>query len=325
LFFGIILALIAAALYNAGFVLEKRALRDLPPISVRRPVRLIRLLCGSGPWLTGFLVMGMGLVCQVVVMSLVPLSVAQPIQLAGLALLVIFSTVLLDERTTPREWAGLGVLGLSLLLICLSMEPTSLGLRADTGALLGVDAMTVLVALCAFGGAARIAGRSAGVGLSERIGRNRLAGADWPERKRHTGRPVLYGAASGLLYGAAALQTKGVAGFLADRSHGFAGRVLASPYPYLYLLLSGAGLLVFQTALQRGRASIVVPVSSVVASVYAVLAGTAVFGEPLPEDTVRFVLRAAGFAAAIAVVAVMPRHDEEPEPIVPALVPDRAV
>jgi uncharacterized membrane protein len=252
-------------------------------------------------------------------MSLVPLSVAQPIQLAGLALLVVFSAVLLDERTTPREWAGLGVLGLSLLLICLSMEPTSLGLRADTGVLLGVDAVTVLVALCAFGGAARIAGRSAGVG------RGRLVGADPSEPKRHTGHPVLYGAASGLLYGAAALQTKGVAGFLADRSHGFAGRVLASPYPYLYLLLSGAGLLLFQTALQRGRASIVVPVSSVVASVYAVLAGTAVFGEPLPDDPVRFVLRAAGFASAIAVVAVMPRHDEEPEPIVPALVPDRAI
>jgi drug/metabolite transporter (DMT)-like permease len=301
LFFGIILALVAAVLYNAGFVLEKRALRDLPPISMRRPARLIRLLCGSGPWLTGFLVMGMGLMCQIVVMSLVPLSVAQPIQLAGLALLVVFSTVLLDERTTPREWAGLGVLGLSLLLICLSMEPTRLGLRADTGVLLGVAAGTVLVSLCAFGGAARLG--------------------------RHTGRPVVYGVASGLLYGAAALQTKGVAGFLADRSHGFAGRTLASPYPYLYLLLSGAGLLLFQTALQRGRASIVVPVSSVVGSVYAVLAGTAVFGEPLPEDPVRFVLRAAGFAAAIAVVALMPRHDDEPDPIVPApaLVPDRAI
>lgn len=299
MFFGIILALIAAALYNAGFVLEKRALRDLPPISVRRPARLIHLLCTSGPWLAGFVVMGMGLVCQVVVMSLVPLSVAQPIQLAGLALLVVFSAVLLDERTTPREWAGLGVLGLSLLLIYLSMEPTTLGLHADTGVLMGVAAVTVLVALCAFGGAARL--------------------------KRRTGRPALYGAASGLLYGAAALQTKGVAGFLADRSHGFAGRVLASPYPYLYLLLSGAGLLLFQTALQRGRASIVVPVSSVVASVYTVLTGTAVFGEPLPDDAVRLTLRAAGFAAAIAVVAVLPRHDEETEPIVPALVPDRAI
>jgi drug/metabolite transporter (DMT)-like permease len=104
---------------------------------------------------------------------------------------------------------------------------------------------------------------------------------------------LLYGAASGLLYGAAGLQTKGVSGFLAEDPHGFVGKAIASPYPYLYVMLSGAGLLLFQTALQRGRASIVVPVSSVVGAVYTVLAGTAVFGEPLPQDPVRLVLRPA--------------------------------
>lgn len=295
MFFGIVLALLAAVLYNTGLVLEKRALRDLPPISMRRPGALVRLLCASRPWLAGFAVVAMGLACQLAAMTLVPLSVAQPVQLAGLALLVVFSTVLLDERTTPREWTGLGVLGLSLLLICLSIEPARLGLSADSRVLLGVAAVTVLAAGCAFGGAAR------------------------------TGRPVLYGAASGLLYGGAALQTKGVAGLLAGGSPRFVGRMVISPYPYLYLLLSGAALLLFQTGLQRGRAAIVVPVSSVVTSVYAVLAGTAVFGEPLPADPVRLALRAAGFAAAIAVVALMPTHDSdgsgEPGPVVtpPAL------
>jgi multidrug transporter EmrE-like cation transporter len=138
---------------------------------------------------------------------------------------------------------------------------------------------------------------------------------------------LLYGGASGLLYGAAGLQTKGVSGFLAQDAHHFVGRTLGSPYPYLYLTLSGAGLLLFQTALQRGRASIVVPVSSVVGSVYTVLAGTAVFGEPLPQDPVRLVLRSAGFGAAIVVVILMPRHEEQPEPSVnaPSLVPDRVL
>lgn len=303
MFFGIVLGLIATVLYNAGFVLEKRALRDLPPISMRRVGRLLRVLCTSRAWLTGFFVMGMGMACQIVVMSLVPLSVAQPIQLAGLALLVVFSAVFLGERTTPRDWAGLGVLALSLLLICLSMEPARLGLHAGTGAMMAVVAGTVLLAGGAFVSAARSESRG--------------------------GRPapgLLYGAASGLLYGAAGLQTKGVSGFLAENPHGFLGRTLASPYPYLYLALSGAGLLLFQTALQRGRASIVVPVSSVVGAVYTVLAGTAVFGEPLPQDSVRLVLRLAGFGVAMVVVTLLPRQDDEPEPAVstPALVADRA-
>lgn len=301
MFFGIILALIATVLYNAGFVLEKRALRDIPPISLRRTGELVRLLCSSRAWITGFLVMGMGLVCQVVVMSLLPLSVAQPIQLAGLALLVVLSAVFLGERTTQREWMVLGLLALSLLLVCLSMEPAPLGLHADAGVMLGVCAGTALAALSVF----VAAGRSG----------------------RRNGRPVpgaLFGAAAGLLYGGAALQTKGVAGFLADGLGGLPGRTLASPYPYLYVLLSGAGLLLFQTGLQRGRASIVVPISNVVGSVYTVLAGTVVFGEPLPQDPLRLALRTAGFGAAIAVVGLMPRHDEEPELLTaPALVADQ--
>ncbi|MEV0403659.1 hypothetical protein [Actinoallomurus sp. NPDC050550] len=302
MFFGIILALIATVLYNAGFVLEKRALRDLPPISAHRVGHLVRVLGGSRAWVTGFLVMAMGLLCQVGVMALVPLSVGQPIQLAGLALLVVFSATVLGERTTPREWTGLGVLALSLMLVCLSMEPTRLGVHADTGVLLAVSAGTVVLGLGAFVSAMRTG--------------------------RRTGRPVpgvLYGAASGLLYGAGGLQTKGVAGFLADHSGGFLGRTLASPYPYLYFLLSGAGLLLFQTGLQRGRASIVVPVSSVVGSVYTVMAGTAVFGEPLPQDPLRLALRTAGFAASLVVVVLMPRHDEEPVEVLgaPALVTDQ--
>jgi uncharacterized membrane protein len=303
LFSGIVLGLVATVLYNAGFVLEKRALRDLPPLSMRRIGRLVRLLCTSRAWLAGFLVMGMGMACQIVVMSLVPLSVAQPIQLAGLALLVVFSSVFLGEKTTQREWAGLGVLALSLLLVCLSMEPTRLGVHAEPAVMLTVITATVFLAVAAFGSAARSGTRS-----------------------RRPAPGLLYGVASGLLYGAAGLQTKGVSGFLAEDSHHFVSRSLASPYPYLYLALSGAGLLLFQTALQRGRASIVVPVSSVVGAVYTVLAGTAVFGEPLPQDPLRLVLRSAGFATAILVVALMPRHDEEPEPAVNSrtLVADRA-
>lgn len=315
MFLGIILALIATVLYNAGFVIEKRALSELPPISVRRAGGLIRALATSPAWLTGFSVMGLGMACQVVVMSLVPLSVAQPIQLAGLALLVVFSAVFLGERTTPREWAGLGVLALSLLLICLSMERTRLGLHAGYGTMAAVVAGTVLAAGAAFASAAR-SGRPASRGgrLLPRAGRPAPG--------------LLYGAAAGLLYGAAGLQTKGVSGFLAEDPHHFIGRTITSPYPYMYLGLSGAGLLLFQTALQRGRASIVVPVSSVVGAVYTVLAGTAVFGEPLPEDPTRLALRSAGFATAMLIVVLMPHHDggQEPEPKIssPALVPDRA-
>src|SRR3954470_9318119 len=160
LFYGIVLGLVATVLYNAGFVLEKRALRDLPPLSMRRVGRLVRLLATSRAWLTGFLVMGMGMACQVVVLSLVPLRVPQPIQLGGLALLVVFSAVFLGERTTQREWTGLGVLPLSFVLVCLSMAPTRLGLHAGTGEMFAVVGGTVVIGLVAFVSAVRSGSRS---------------------------------------------------------------------------------------------------------------------------------------------------------------------
>lgn len=291
---GIALALIATVVYNVGFVLEKRALRQLPRISVRRITSLVRTLGGSPGWLLGFFVIAVGLGIQIIALSLIPLTVAQPIQISGLALLVVFSTVFLGERASRREWAGLVVLAFSLVLIYLSLEPDRdrVGVEAHGGVMLAVAAGTVVVGLSVFLLAAR--------------------------GSRRNGRPasgVLYGAAAGLMYGVAGLQTKGMAGFFAqhlqERTSGFILHALASPYPYFLVAMSGAGLLLFQTGLQRGRASIVVPVSNVVGNVYLVMTGTLVFDEPLPADPVRLVLRVAGFAVAIAIVVCMPRQDED--------------
>jgi drug/metabolite transporter (DMT)-like permease len=282
---GVILALAAAVTYNAGLILEKRALSALPAISLRRLGALFRVLCCSPGWLAGFGVVGVGLVCQVGALSLVPLSVAQPMQLAGLALLVVFSHSFLKERATPREWAGLGVLAVSLLLICLSLEPSrdKLGVEAHNGSMIVLALGTVFVGIAASMMAVR-GGRTA------------------PE--------VLYGCAAGLMYGVAGLQTKGVAGFLSQDSGSVITRTLHSPYPYVYVVASAAGLVLFQTGLQRGRASIVVPVATVVGNVYTVVAGTIAFDEPLPQDPVRLVLRVVGFLVATTVVLVLPRQPE---------------
>jgi hypothetical protein len=80
---GIILALLATVIYSLGFILEKRALTNLPTISVHRLWRLVRTLFTAPAWLAGFVLICGGLVLQVVVLSLEPLTVAQPLQAAG--------------------------------------------------------------------------------------------------------------------------------------------------------------------------------------------------------------------------------------------------
>ena len=92
--------------------------------------------------------------------------------------------------------------------------------------------------------------------------------------------------------------------------------LLRSPYPYLLLFTGAFGLIMSQAALQKCRASLIVPVCTTVTSLFTAVLGTLAFGEALPHDPVRLTLRVAGTVLAVAVLLVMPKHD--PAPAVPA-------
>ena len=65
------------------------------------------------------------------------------------------------------------------------------------------------------------------------------------------------------------------------------------------------GIVLFQTSLQRSRASITAPVANVVGNVFTVVAGTLLFGESLPEDPLTMALRVGGFALTLVVVVLV--------------------
>ena len=130
---------------------------------------------------------------------------------------------------------------------------------------------------------------------------------------------VWAGVGTGLLYGVAALAIKALSGILV-RHETVANIVIAVvTSPYLYVLGGSLAIamLLFQAALQAGRASIVVPVSNVTGSVYFIIAGTWLFHEHLPASPGRLGLRLAGIALAVLVLVVLGRQAPEP---VPALV-----
>jgi hypothetical protein len=80
-------------------------------------------------------------------------------------------------------------------------------------------------------------------------------------------------------------------------------------------LFTGAfGLVMSQAALQRCRASLIVPVCTTVTSLYTAVLGTLSFGESLPHDPLRLALRLAGTVLAVAVLLSMPKHDPAPKP-----------
>ncbi|QUX30213.1 hypothetical protein KGD83_06650 [Nocardiopsis akebiae] len=277
---GLLVALLSAVVYTVGLTVEQRALHGAESISINRPLHLARVLLTNPRWVLGCLFAALGSVGLIVSLGLAPVSVAQPAFAAGVACGILAITLVLGERVTRGEYAALGVMPVALGLLSLSTAGgAETGTTADTPLLITVSLLTVAACLVVVG----------------------LVGG----RGRYVSAAAL-GAAAGFAQGSAGLQGKGLGGLLAD--HGLWDAVvpaLLSPYPYLYAVGWAVGIVLFQTSLQRSRASITAPVSNVVGNVFMVVMGTILFGERLPDDPVMLALRVGGFALTLVVVVLV--------------------
>ncbi|MEU6821517.1 hypothetical protein ABZ921_12870 [Streptomyces atriruber] len=286
-------ALIANLLYSTGFVLEKRALTAMPSVSVRNPARLLKQVLGSPLWIGGSLSLAAGFGAQLAVYRTLPIAAAQGIFVSGLVLLLLLSSVLLGERTSGRERYAVGGILIALLMVVLSLSEDSdtVGHGAPVPLILTVCLPSLAAGVWLYGSAERRARH-----------RHRMPTAG-----------VEYGVAVGLLYGVSSLAIKGVSSYLTTEDIGGAiGDLLRSPYPYLLLFTGAFGLIMSQAALQRCRASLIVPVCTTVTSLFTAVLGTLAFGEALPHEPVRLTLRIAGTVLAVSVLLAMPKHDATP-------------
>ncbi|AIA03406.1 hypothetical protein DC74_2906 [Streptomyces noursei] len=291
LWWGVASALLANVLYSTGFVLEKRALATLPALTTRRPAQLVRHLLSSPLWLGGSLALAAGFGAQLAVYRALPIAAAQGIFISGLVLLLLMSSMVLGERTSGRERQGIAAILLALVLVVASLrhdDARTIARTAPPATLLALAIPSLAIGLLLYRSAERRARR----------------------RHRRPTAGVPYGVAVGLLYGISSLAIKGASGLLDLHDlPAAAAALLRSPYPYLLLITGTTGLVLSQTALQRCRASVIVPVCTTVTCVFTVACGTIAFGEPLPGDPVRLALRLGGIAVALTVLLTLPRHE----------------
>jgi drug/metabolite transporter (DMT)-like permease len=286
---GVVLAVATTLAFNAGFVLEKGALTALPPLNIRLPLNLIRMLVTNLRWMAGFVLIISGLAGQLVALTRIPLTIAQPVFSSGIVFLLLLTSTFLGERLTSHEWTGLAGITAGVVCVVASMDPRTdiAGTGGSALRVLMVAVPSTLAGLAVFAAVAR-GGR----------GRHRRPAGDVP-----------YGLAAGIVYGVAGMIAKGLSASI--DFHGpvsIAVSALTSPYLYLLAPVTLSGFVVFQTALQRGRASIVAPVSSVTSTLYTVVAGTLMFGEHLPKDATDLGLRLAGLAVITAALFWLPRQ-----------------
>jgi drug/metabolite transporter (DMT)-like permease len=295
---AVVVALLATTAYHLGLIVEKRALRELPAIDARHALRLLRILLSAPAWLAGFALMACGFGLQVVALTLAPVSVVQPVLGSGVVVLLVLSRVVLRERLGRTELACVLAMAGSIVVIAISAVGSAgrVGHQAS-----GVWIAAVAIPACLL---------SLGLGASAL-----RPGAGGKHRVPAIG--VAYGVASGLLYGVATLAIKAMSGILARHASGLdlIISVAGSPYPYITVACSAAGLLIFQTGLQRCRVSIIAPVSNITGSVFFMVAGSWLFGERLPAEFGLLALRLAGIVVACAVVVILSRQPAATETV----------
>ncbi|ASU85438.1 hypothetical protein CDO52_23905 [Nocardiopsis gilva YIM 90087] len=285
---GLIAALLSAAIYTIGLTIEQRALHHAPGISLNRPLHLARVLLGNPRWVGGCVLAALGSVGLIVSLGLAPVSVVQPAFAGGIAMMLLVITLILGDPITRGERVALALMPVALLLLSLSLgDGGTTGTTPHMPALLIISVGTVIAC----------------------VGAMTLAGS----RGRYISAAAI-GAAAGLSQGVAGLQGKGLGGLLVER--GLTDAIvpaLLSPFPYLYAFGWAVGIVLFQTSLQRSRASITAPVANVVGNVFMVVLGTLIFAEQLPSDPLVLALRVAGFVLTLAVVVLVRGNVAEAE------------
>ncbi len=274
---GILLALACAVVSNLGFFFKHRGACQAERVDVRRPLRSARCLFSS-PWFAlGMLVALSAWIFHVAALALAPMSVVQVVLAGGVVLIAVMADRLFGFAVGRRQWLGLGLTGLGLVLLVLTL-PATKGSHSS----FQIPAMIAFEAgLFALGGLLILGPR---------------AGAP----AEHHG--VMLGAAAGVLFGVSDVAIKALTGLAAD---GILGVILS---PWL-LVAAAASVVAFYASargLQDGEAVPVIAITGTAANISCIAGGILVFGDPLPSDALGITVQAVAFVLVVVASALMP-------------------
>jgi drug/metabolite transporter (DMT)-like permease len=261
---GLGLSGVSAAVTSLGWLMKSRGARTSARMCHRRPVRSLRAMFTSRWFAAGVLIASVGGVLHIAALGLAPISTVQAVMATGIVLLGVMAERLFGWRVPARQWAGVALTALGLLLLAVSV-PDLRGAHSSFSAtaMVAFD-LTLLVA-------------SALLLLAPRL--RRLRGHDG----------ALIGAAAGALFGLSDLAIKAM--------FGVAGRG-----PVTLLLLALAVLVgltaqyVSARSLQTGDAVSVTALTGLAVNVANIAGGILVFGDPLAHGLTGTLLEGTAFA-----------------------------
>jgi hypothetical protein len=277
IYFGILLALICAFMTNLGFLYKHRGAVVAPAVHVHHPLRSARDLFRSRWFAIGMVVATVAWALHVGALALAPMSVVQAVLAGGVVLLAVMAERIFGFRVGRRQWAGLGLTALGLVLLGVTLP-----------AVHGAHSQFSLPGMIAF--EAGFVAVGALLIMGKRIGA--------PDH--HHG--VMLGAAAGVMFGVSDVAIKAITGLVGD---GLVGALL-SPWTLIAAAASVAGFYASAKGLQEGEAVPVIALTGTAANVSGIMGGIIVFGDPLPGTTIGIVVQGIAFSLVVVAAALTP-------------------
>lgn len=269
---ALVVTLVSAVGINWGYLIEHDAAAELPPLSIRRPARTVRLLVSSRRWLTGFLLETIGFVLYLVALALAPLALVQSVAAGGIGVLALLVARARRTRLEPRERVGVAIAVAGLALLAISLAG---------GSAEGVTASWYAVGLW-------LAASVGAAVAAATVGSGPLPGG------------AGFGLSAGILFAAGDVATKAV---VSDGGHLLLAPALLGFY--------GAGTMMLQTGFQHGRALATAGIATLATNAIPIGAAMTLFREPLPGGGLG-VTRVAAFATVVlSAVWLAPRRPPE--------------
>jgi drug/metabolite transporter (DMT)-like permease len=277
IYLGILLALACAFTTNLAFLYKHRGACAAPAVHVHHPLRSARGLFRSRWFAIGMLVALGAWILHVGALALAPMSVVQAVLAGGVVMLAVMAERIFGFRVGPRQWAGLGLTALGLVLLGVTL-PAVHGAQSQ----FSVPGMIAFEAGFVAVGALLIMGKRIGA----------------PDH--HHG--VMLGAAAGVLFGVSDVAIKALTGLGGD---GIMAVVL-SPWLPVTIIASVVAFYASARGLQDGEAVPVIASTSTAANVSTIMGGIVVFGDPMPGDAVGIALQMFAFVLVVVAALIVP-------------------
>jgi hypothetical protein len=283
LILGILLALACALATNVGFLFKHRGACQVPAVDYLHPLRSAKALFSCKTFAFGFAIATGAWGFHVAAMSMAPLTIVQSVLAGGVVLLAIMAERTFGLDMSRRQWAGIGLTAIGLLLLGFSL-PTIHGAHSRFSPV--------------------------GIGLFEGIFIGVALVLMWSKQLgiggRHHG--FMLGASAGLMFAASDVAIKAVSGEIA-RS-GPLG--LFSPPLAIAVFCSVAAFYASAKGLQDGDAVPVIAVTGTGANVGGIVGGIIVFGDPLSGHPLMLAAEVAAFTLVLVAAWLTPAPTRAP-------------